>query len=251
MIKKENLNKRVATAVALVLFVAFVGLIDNMFLIWFCIGLFMIVSVDEARILFGIENKAPITYALIVWIVALFYPKPEDLVFVVAIVFASILAYKGTADKRVFSVLLYPVVSYLFLFSLYLGFGIGGLLWLIVIVVSVDIGAYFTGKKFGKRKFSSTSPNKTIEGVVGGVTIATIVGSFFTITELSLVVGIVISFVVAVSSIFGDLFESYLKREAGVKDSGNILPGHGGVLDRTDGYLFAGIVMVVLIRMVV
>jgi phosphatidate cytidylyltransferase len=55
--------------------------------------------------------------------------------------------------------------------------------------------------------------------------------------------------VVAVASVFGDLFESYLKREADVKDSGDILPGHGGILDRTDGYLFGGVIMLVLLRL--
>jgi phosphatidate cytidylyltransferase len=63
--------------------------------------------------------------------------------------------------------------------------------------------------------------------------------------------GLFISLVVAVASVFGDLFESYLKREADVKDSGDILPGHGGILDRTDGYLFGGIVMLVLLRLFV
>ena len=62
---------------------------------------------------------------------------------------------------------------------------------------------------------------------------------------------LIISGVVSLSSVFGDLFESYLKREADVKDSGTILPGHGGVLDRTDGYLFGAIVMLVLLRVVI
>ena len=65
---------------------------------------------------------------------------------------------------------------------------------------------------------------------------------------MDLGVAFLISFGVAVSSIFGDLYESSLKRAAGVKDSGNLLPGHGGVLDRIDGYLFGGIVMLVLLR---
>jgi phosphatidate cytidylyltransferase len=59
---------------------------------------------------------------------------------------------------------------------------------------------------------------------------------------------IIVSFATAVSAVFGDLYESYLKRKAGVKDSGTILPGHGGVLDRIDGYLFASVVMVILLR---
>ncbi len=122
------------------------------------------------------------------------------------------------------------------------------LLWLLVVVAGADVGAYFVGRSIGKTKFCQTSPNKTIEGVIGGVVVAVILGSIFSIEIFGLVTALLISFVVAVASVFGDLFESYLKREANVKDSGNILPGHGGILDRTDGYLFAGIIMLVLLK---
>jgi phosphatidate cytidylyltransferase len=125
------------------------------------------------------------------------------------------------------------------------------LLWLLVIVASTDIGAYFVGKSVGKTKFCETSPNKTIEGVIGGVVFAVILGTLFSTNGISFVNALIISAVVSISSVFGDLFESYLKREADVKDSGTILPGHGGILDRTDGYLFGAIVMLVLLRVVI
>ncbi len=80
--------------------------------------------------------------------------------------------------------------------------------------------------------------------------VATILGIIFAIDNISLFGAIIISLVVALASVFGDLFESYLKREAGVKDSGDILPGHGGILDRTDGYLFGGVMMLVILRAV-
>jgi phosphatidate cytidylyltransferase len=75
-------------------------------------------------------------------------------------------------------------------------------------------------------------------------------GSIFSFESIPFFVALLISFLVALSSVFGDLFESYLKREADVKDSGDLLPGHGGILDRTDGYLFGGIVMLILLRLV-
>jgi len=125
------------------------------------------------------------------------------------------------------------------------------LLWLLVIVASTDIGAYFVGRTFGKTKFCETSPNKTVEGVIGGVVFAVVLGTILAINEINIIEAILISAIVSFASVFGDLFESYLKREAGVKDSGSILPGHGGILDRTDGYLFGAIVMLVLLRIVI
>jgi phosphatidate cytidylyltransferase len=125
------------------------------------------------------------------------------------------------------------------------------LIWLLLIVAGADIGAYFTGKSIGSTQFCETSPNKTLEGVLGGIITATLLGTFFAIDDISLFTSIFISAIVAISSVFGDLFESYLKREAKVKDSGTLLPGHGGILDRTDGYLFGGIVMLVLLRLFV
>ena len=113
------------------------------------------------------------------------------------------------------------------------------------------MGAYYTGKTIGKTPFSPTSPNKTLEGVGGGILIGTTLGTLTAAATLGLWPALIISLCASFASVFGDLFESWLKREAGVKDSGTILPGHGGILDRMDGYLFAVIVILVLYRGIV
>ena len=136
----------------------------------------------------------------------------------------------------------------LFIFTLYQEYGVFSLAWLLMVVAMTDVGAYAVGKSIGKTPFCETSPNKTIEGVAGGIGVATLSGMFAGLSIVDMEVALETAFGVAVSSIFGDLFESSLKRSAGVKDSGNLLPGHGGVLDRIDGYLFGAIVMLVLLR---
>jgi len=118
---------------------------------------------------------------------------------------------------------------------------------LITLVSSADIGAYFAGRMFGKHKLAPlVSPGKTIEGVVGGMIssiVVALIWLFFTFAEYVTYfnVGLVVlaaSFI-ALASVLGDLTISMFKRHAGVKDSGNLLPGHGGVLDRIDGFTCA------------
>ena len=120
--------------------------------------------------------------------------------------------------------------------------------WLLValaIVWAADTGAYFAGRKFGKHKLAPrVSPNKTIEGLLGGVLsgVAVGVGAAFWIAgaPVSQLPAIALVALVAVLfSVIGDLFESLLKRHAGVKDSGHLIPGHGGILDRIDGVIAA------------
>jgi len=247
----SNLKQRTTTAVLLFVGFVIVGFVNNIFLTWAVLGVMMALSVIEAQKIFGAASKDILIYSLVLWAVALFYPKPEEIVLVMAIVLLSKLAYNNSIKPKEMLPLAYPLVSYLFIFSLYVSYGLKAFVWLIVIVISTDIGAYFIGKKFGKTKFSPTSPNKTLEGVAGGIIVATVLGSLFVISQLSFVTGLLISFVTAISSIFGDLFESYLKRQAGIKDSGDIFPGHGGMLDRADGYLFASVILVVLLRFTV
>jgi len=242
---------RAKTGLVLMALFLTVGYIDSITLTWLFFGFFMLIAVKEALQLFNIDDDKIYIYAVLIWILAYFYPKPEDLVFVVGIIFASVLAYTKTFNTRLFLPLMYPITSFLFLFSLYISFGIESLIWLLFVVSGTDVGAYLVGKKFGKTKFCETSPNKTLEGVMGGIFTASIFGIIFVPDEIGFFLGLFISLIVAIASIFGDLFESYLKREADVKDSGDILPGHGGILDRTDGYLFAGIIMLVLLRLLV
>jgi len=132
--------------------------------------------------------------------------------------------------------------------TMYQEYGVMSLFWLLVVVAMTDVGAYAVGKSIGKTPFCETSPNKTMEGVVGGIIVATLSGMFIGVFVVDFMVSFLISALVSISSIFGDLFESSLKRAADVKDSGDLLPGHGGVLDRIDGYLFAAVVMLVLLR---
>ncbi|KAB7885222.1 phosphatidate cytidylyltransferase [Poseidonibacter ostreae] len=246
----KDSSTRIKTGLVLIIAMIIIGYIDSYFVMWLLFGTMLMISISEAKKLFQLDSDSIYVYSALLWFAAYFYPNPEDLIFIVAIGYASQLAYKKTLDKKMFLPLFYPTASFLFLLSLYSEYGVMTLLWLLVIVAGADTGAYFVGKSIGKTKFSETSPNKTIEGVVGGVVIATILGSFFANDNLHIVSAIVISIIVAFASVFGDLYESYLKREAGIKDSGSILPGHGGILDRTDGYLFGAIVMLVLLRVV-
>lgn len=112
---------------------------------------------------------------------------------------------------------------------------------ILCIIWASDSFAYLTGKMFGKRKlFPSVSPKKTIEGLVGGFIGALIIAvcfSFF--SEKPVWVWILLTFVLVVAGTLGDLLESKFKRMAGKKDSGTILPGHGGLLDRLDSLIFA------------
>lgn len=118
------------------------------------------------------------------------------------------------------------------------------LMYLFALVWVADSGAYFTGKAFGKHKLiPDVSPNKTIEGLLGGLALTAVViaGVAYNrhLIGLHLVGFVVLSIVTVLASVLGDLFESLLKRQANIKDSGTLLPGHGGVLDRIDSILAA------------
>lgn len=109
--------------------------------------------------------------------------------------------------------------------------GLSATVWL------ADSAAYFAGKKFGKHKLApSISPGKTWEGVAGGLIAVTIYALALSWSfALPLIPTLIILWIVGILSVLGDLFESMIKRQANVKDSGSILPGHGGILDRVDG----------------
>lgn len=118
-------------------------------------------------------------------------------------------------------------------------FGAELLMYVFCLVWAADIGAYFCGKKFGKRKLAAkVSPGKTLEGFLGGVLSAMLVamiGSvFFVIPTDKMALFFAGSLITIMVSALGDLSESLFKREAGLKDSSNLLPGHGGILDRID-----------------
>ena len=110
-----------------------------------------------------------------------------------------------------------------------------------LIIVSSDIGSYFFGKTFGKKSLSPISPSKTVEGLIGGIFCSISTGILFTYLfnwNNYLIIGIVFGIIISLMALVGDLIESMMKRDAKLKDSGNLLPGHGGILDRIDSYIF-------------
>ncbi len=141
-----------------------------------------------------------------------------------------------------------PWLACLYGLVLIKGFGYGLIalharsLTLLLLVISIpiiaDTAAYFVGRRFGKRKLApQVSPGKTVEGAIGGLAAVTLTHGAWVIHAGWHWWWILIFVFLAMMSIVGDLFESLLKRQAGVKDSSNLLPGHGGMLDRIDAQL--------------
>ena len=162
-----------------------------------------------------------------------------------------------------------PAIAALVLSSVYVGVPLGVLViiradtgasaiaWLIGVIAVSDTAQYYAGTNFGRRKLAPVvSPGKTIEGAIGGLVAAPLVGAALAgfvgggTAFSSVLVAAGLALILAMFGITGDLFESLLKRSAGAKDSSALIPGHGGVLDRIDAYLFAAPVMYLFLRYV-
>lgn len=262
---KDNLEKvsngslaRYYTGAILVSLVVLIIVLNMKFLLWAVLGVCYLLAFAESCKLFALQERTHLyATAILIWIVAYFYKGSPLYIAILALaILASYNAFNNHTKSKDYAVLIYPTIPFLCLFGVYADFGAMAIVWLIAIVALSDSCAYFGGKAFGKSPLSPISPKKTIEGALIGLIVASMVGTLIGITiklngvSVGFISSFFISVCVAFISIFGDLFESMLKRVANVKDSGNILPGHGGVLDRVDGILFGGIAFVFLLEWV-
>lgn len=158
--------------------------------------------------------------------------------------FASNHAIFDIIAKQVLGIVYIPVSLALLIFIKELDGGTLWVIWLLIIIFVNDTGALYAGTFFGKKKLSpSISPNKTVEGSIGGALSGVLAGFvfcliFFNDWSLALMT-IPGALMLTAAGQIGDLFESAMKRASKIKDSGSILPGHGGMLDRIDGLLLA------------
>ncbi len=244
---KES-KTRIIVAIAMIVVLGLIVIVNNQFLTWAVLGVVYLIAFYESCKIFEIKNSKLYGIATLIWMIALFYPSPLMIcILAIVIILATMLQY-GKIELKFLLPFLYPTIPMAILYTQYLDYGMFSMVWLILIAASCDVGAYFIGKAVGKTQFSIISPNKTKEGVLGGLIVGTIAGTVFGMNNLPFFTTLIISFSVSVAGVYGDLFESYIKRQAGIKDSGNIFPGHGGMLDRIDSYLFGTIVMITFLE---
>lgn len=192
---------------------------------------------------------------LFLWVILLPYSEFNVATFSfskieVIILFMMLLLSTTVIKKNKFT---FDHAAFIFISTIYVGFGfyflilarMNGLnfvLFALLIIWATDTGAYFFGNALGKKKlWPEISPNKTIEGAVGGIIIACIVAILFQMIypfEYSIYIIMIVAIFISIVGQIGDLVASAYKRHYQVKDSGNLLPGHGGILDRMDSLIF-------------
>jgi phosphatidate cytidylyltransferase len=258
------LKQRVLTAIPLAAIVLITILYLDRFYVMLLLALMLCVSTFELTRLIGVE-KPPLRWLAALLMTALFYlalPHMDQQASAYhaylglalwCLVLLLMFGYRYSGQWSFSQRLLIGLFSALLLWICVHGlmfihghFERGGwlLLYLLTLVWVADIGAYFSGKRFGRHKLSPTiSPGKTWEGVAGGLLLNLLWASLiFKLSDgwgLTYGAFIALSLLTSALSVVGDLYESILKREAGLKDSGSILPGHGGMLDRIDSVIAA------------
>ncbi|MCR6585084.1 phosphatidate cytidylyltransferase [Campylobacter insulaenigrae] len=237
---------RILSAIVMIAAVLIIAIVNNFFINVILFGILLYLAFNEAKNLFSTKNASALV-ALCIFIIAVFLDKPFYIGLMGVIIILGYLVYKKSDNLKELMPYIYPTLPILMLYEVLSYGGMFVLFWLIMIVVACDSGAYFIGKLIGERAFSPTSPNKTLEGVVGGIVCAGVIGTIIGTFEFSVIKSIYISLIVAIFAVIGDLLESYFKRQAGIKDSGNIIPGHGGILDRIDAVIIAAFAMATLI----
>jgi phosphatidate cytidylyltransferase len=231
---------------------------------WWFMGLIALVTgiaIYELIKLLRTSGHSPaLLTALLVGLVTfinLRIPNTPLLLTVDAVVLLGLLAWqlrKPIAESRSISNLALAIVG-----GLYVGFtgghlaavrelDHGNILWLALVCVPTwltDSGAYLIGRRFGRHKLAPRiSPGKTIEGYVGGIVFGAIGGGIVGyLAPFGLLIGLLGGLLIGVLSVFGDLIESMFKRQAGAKDSGHLIPGHGGVFDRIDSLLWSAVIV--------
>lgn len=236
----RHLLKRSATAVILI-GVALAALYAGRTPFWVLAALLALVMTGEWALLMGVRPwKMVVAIAGMAAFLIFVQPmiRPIDWISIAALAGGAAAVSALSLSVRLGFGLLYIGLSIVAIMYLRDVTGIQLTLWTLAIVWATDIGAYFTGKKIGGPKLApSLSPNKTWAGLIGGVASALLVGSLIIVnTELP-------NWLIPLSGLFaivaqaGDLYESWLKRRAGVKDASGIFPGHGGALDRLDGLM--------------
>lgn len=243
------MKERIITAIGIIVVLVVIAVIDNYYLTGFLFAVISIIGFYEASKLFNVKIEEKIYAMLGISLLFSFINPFFGGVFGIILISSYVAFYQK--EINLITPFIYPFLPIMLFYGLYTKYGMNTLIWLIIIVALTDSFAYIVGKnfarKFIKKGFCITSPNKSWEGVIGGVVGGSIIGGIIGSLFYPFFIAFGISIVVSIVSVFGDLFESYLKRKAGVKDSGNILPGHGGILDRIDSYLFSAPMMLAML----
>jgi phosphatidate cytidylyltransferase len=221
-------------------------------------GMFMLVTVSEFCKLTHLKQNLPIFLALLSYIIFIFFQRNNfttDLLLTLAALFVSANLIvdlfsekvKFTSDKQSKYVNLFGYIILPFVLLMKVPFIDGSfnpkiIIGIFILIWTNDTFAYIVGKSLGKHKlFERISPKKTVEGFIGGL-VFTMIGSYVLsmyFTFFTPTVWVSTGLIVGFFGTIGDLIESKFKRSAGVKDSGKIMPGHGGILDRLDSVIFA------------
>ncbi len=232
---------------------------------WFFIVFFILgcLTIYEYLKLIRISSFIPYIILAVLFVIFNYYPlKPYSFIFFLlpSMVVNSLLIFDLFSLKNIFSnpdskkkqlkrryacIIFYLISGFVFLTQIPFvnnSFTPSVLVGIFILVWANDTFAYLVGKNFGKRKLMpKVSPKKTIEGLIGGILGAIITGFliFYFSNIYSATIWVILAIIIAIFGTIGDLIQSKFKRQAGVKDSGTIMPGHGGLYDRLDSMLFA------------